>query len=1496
MIAGFVAIAVAMVVVFGINAYRESQKYAAAHGTGPDAQQIASLKELAEAIKNPETRDQAIRSLPEADGAQAVDLLAALAFKSKDPEVRAAALTVLGDVGDLRGLQVMTIGARDTEVVVRIAAVEALGKMTNDTALSTIAEALANDVDEAVRKVAAAALAAGKGSAETVDKLVERLRSEDSVEIRGLVATAMGRLEHAGARQALIATLDSKTETEASVRLRALQSLDAVDDHFRVKGAACAIGDVDEAVRSEAKRIFSGLGTNALPAVVDALKSSELLRVIKGRAGTGVHADIFQVVNAMKSPEVAEPLFLLLDLAVEEGSRAEPRVAIRDGAIRALSVLGEPAVAPIARNVLKPGVRWPLKRAAAKVLAAAGEPAVAPLREYINSRIALPSSADAKLWIETLESIGGPEAAAGIEEAKRHDPDEVFGKLATGETTPSELARPPAPQLEEYNLVLYDGFYGGNPPSAYTTRKNNLPFVSRKNTSEPAVRAYEPKSRRNVVLELTRTASGWERAMAHNLTHNNGISFGQITDASVTDEAIDFELKLAIGRDPYLLGGYGEYAVSLRKTGEGRYGGEFTGRYRGIPIKGAAVCTRKPKRRPLAPGFRPVRPDEHPRMLFREWELPRLRAKLNTPLGKAAFRQLLAAGYGHDGGGGQLTARHAALGLLYQLTGDERYAEEAISHTRHQMAQKGFGFRSLGQVWGPRWTNIALAYDLCYDAWPAGFRSEVLSYLRVGSFSGTTQMQKFSVCANNHPCSNYFSPICGGAASMALTYWMKPGGPPPPPGGTELLVPPKLSGRPPEDVPIVPLVSSQQPRQWIWSGLLLDAASPGDMVAALGDLKTDPIRNGRTFSHAGENMSFGAIDPRYWQGSSLYPWVALAQEKPDCGGASMLLYTVLENHRPGFYRVHLPQQGDSLLSVSGTVLPDRSFVHFEEGLYPLLLAYSGQKDMVAGIGAAFKFITASREEIDILLAEGADKAKREQVLYELAMAEHKATGMEGKLVTPFQMSRVNMYRSHRLLMGDGGFQSEGEGYTHTSITPLRYAAHHWNVFGQTVTPHPDVTHFPTRYIATSALYPGGSSRGRVRRSSLVSQGFNGGGGSTHGVTFISAGFRIIPEEHQPAVLWVWNKLKGVEEGKPETLANLVEGLATVETINTFVNYPLDMKPVHPRERITKTWRAKTKGLHVFRNAWEDQNDIILLAYANELRTHGNCGPDAGGLRLMGFGRRWTHEGQGKRSGDWGNNIPLMIRDGAVLGSSRGTGRVVDWHGEEDGSGGVSINMDLIYNASRGLGHDRGGVWPLKPTPPLDITGIRALAVDYSGNCGAPALIVLVDKIEGGPERHWSWPLPGRAGDMRVETDRNTFTIHQGDVSLHATFVAPADVTVKSPGTVDLMPTENELKRMKSQIRSKKERDAFTAKEQAMSFDILATAPEGASFFVVMTMQKGTPPEVTVARGEGLRSVVAVGEKRVRFDGEKAIIEDATPQSGGSSVGGPPPSRTDPQAP
>lgn len=162
----------------------------------------------------------------------------------------------------------------------------------------------------------------------------------------------------------------------------------------------------------------------------------------------------------------------------------------------------------------------------------------------------------------------------------------------------------------------------------------------------------------------------------------------------------------------------------------------------------------------LAPWWVPVKdfkapePGEHPRLIFRKSDIAALRKRAETVGGKAILEHLRRMLDGKNGDTlptvfnevppdnhdqtpsmplGSFTTWHCAgYGLLYQVTGDAKYA--ALSRQAVQLCFDGkidvdnrYSWFMPGTVMraGSLLTGIALAYDLCYDAWPEDFRKKV---------------------------------------------------------------------------------------------------------------------------------------------------------------------------------------------------------------------------------------------------------------------------------------------------------------------------------------------------------------------------------------------------------------------------------------------------------------------------------------------------------------------------------------------------------------------------------------------------------------------------------------------------------------------------------------------------------------------------------------------------------------------------------------------------
>ena len=184
------------------------------------------------------------------------------------------------------------------------------------------------------------------------------------------------------------------------------------------------------------------------------------------------------------------------------------------------------------------------------------------------------------------------------------------------------------------------------------------------------------------------------------------------------------------------------------------------------------------------PGHAPVKPGEHPRLFFRKTDLPALRARAQTPEGRAILercRHLLDGADRVREPGAFTLWDGAAFGFLYQITGDKRYAELAR--------------RSIEQVWagavdrdnryslvppnepmraGPSLSAVAMAYDLCYDAWDPAFRRQQVGAMlgwkgNSKKRGGMVSLERMALSPDNpNPISNHYALQVGGAGLTIL--------------------------------------------------------------------------------------------------------------------------------------------------------------------------------------------------------------------------------------------------------------------------------------------------------------------------------------------------------------------------------------------------------------------------------------------------------------------------------------------------------------------------------------------------------------------------------------------------------------------------------------------------------------------------------------------------------------------------------------------------------
>jgi hypothetical protein len=174
------------------------------------------------------------------------------------------------------------------------------------------------------------------------------------------------------------------------------------------------------------------------------------------------------------------------------------------------------------------------------------------------------------------------------------------------------------------------------------------------------------------------------------------------------------------------------------------------------------------------PGSAPITPGEHPRLVFRKADIPRLKQRAQTKEGQAILArmdQVLESKWSLWHG--------AAYGLKWTLTGDKQWADKAKECTdqaisgkpdkdgRYNFLRPGSGgpMRS-----GPAMGAVGLAYDLCYDAWEPAYRESVAKAIADNKW--------LEGIANRPPCGlgcNHFGSAVGGAGQAAVAIWGDPG-------------------------------------------------------------------------------------------------------------------------------------------------------------------------------------------------------------------------------------------------------------------------------------------------------------------------------------------------------------------------------------------------------------------------------------------------------------------------------------------------------------------------------------------------------------------------------------------------------------------------------------------------------------------------------------------------------------------------------------------------
>jgi hypothetical protein len=369
-------------------------------------------------------------------------------------------------------------------------------------------------------------------------------------------------------------------------------------------------------------------------------------------------------------------------------------------------------------------------------------------------------------------------------------------------------------------------------------------------------------------------------------------------------------------------------------------------------------------------------------------------------------------------------------------------------------------------------------------------------------------------------------------------------------------------------------------------------------------------------------------------------------------------------------------------------------------------------------------------------------------------------------------------------------------------------------------------------------------------------------------------FPIVPRAWKPAILWAWHRHVGIDSPN-DVPQKVLNGSIESTVVRALLDYPLDMQPRPPKGVLPLAWEAPDFGYFGFRNAWQGKDDFLVQVYGRCQSGHGYSIPNAGNFVIQGLGHVWARAMPSLRLHNQRAfaNVVLLPDDET---NEDARGRLTYAETKKDSSGAVTFDLSDVYAAANTdrkgrpmrLYEKYGNVRIDPAFKESGITGLRAFAVDYSGKSGAPCVFVVVDTIDGGNQKLWMWRLKDEVidkktkavlepGDLEYTTvDGNAVTLARPDgTSMRLTFVSPAKLDLKAEKrNIVYTKTYNRGKGIMSAPGIYARTDA-----------------KDADFFVIATIQRGDPPLVKVS-GKGLTSTVTVGKQKVRFDGDKVVVE------------------------
>jgi len=947
------------------------------------------------------------------------------------------------------------------------------------------------------------------------------------------------------------------------------------------------------------------------------------------------------------------------------------------------------------------------------------------------------------------------------------------------------------------------------------------------------------------IFLLRRAEEGWMTAWGTTRGINHNVQRARLAEVVLSDSQLAFTLEVTVFADARGNGpGHGDYRIALSNEPDGTFRGKYVGTWQGVAISGVADAVILPT--PVSPDrdFTSPEPDGHPRILFRKSDLPKLREKAKTPLGQAA----LAAMEGPVG-----------LAMKYQLSGNRDHSQQAILLVEKMIA-RGLVSDQYGNNVGDRLEKTALAYDMCFDAWPEEFKREVEFYLLWAGEGVLRARRDTHQGVNWHVASNWSAPLYTGAAFAGMVLCGRQGPAPvkPPATNTGARIAPATECEPGLGVPVFAFQSDSMPPAWIFAGGFKTDSVAGDPLRSLGGTMDARPSVGDVGRFGKRTIRFAWLseekDKGYWQHENYEDGrrlIDITNAVDRDYFSTNFFYCVVRNDEPRWVQFEAGPHNAAVVYLNGIRLTDGEVAKIERGSYPMLVeAYIDQINPWGRQLICPRLVELSTDAAGEIIVRQKAQHEVELAKWRERREEWEQTGqLDLRCRDLFERSRHMMYLFCREAVGDGGFQAELTHYSGIAEkAPARYMSAHLQMFGYHVSPQADIESLLPRKMFVHAYPPDSDPRAlEINGTPQVDN------------ELFAALMPVVREPWKAAVLWAWHQHSGFDG---RNWAALVEKCPVL----ALLNYPLDLQPARPGGRLPLTWQARDFGFYGLRDRWRDGDDFICQVFAKAHYIGGWNAGNAGTLRLVGLGHTWAN-GSTDRNRHRGEESVVQLPDNQDINHGA-CGRVTRAEVEPDGSGVVSIDLSDVYSGRKMRPDGRkamrlysryGNLRRDEAFIDLGITGTRSIGVDYSGLSGEPCLIAVVDRIQGGGSKVWTWQLPKvPTGDVgRTTTSGTSFTLRKGDgARLHGVFATGQEPVVETRMTT---------------MRGGGGSTSGKTLQRPVHGVFAISREKNADFFFVGTIGEGEQPDIRTS-GQGIDTVVAVGKRQVRFDDGRIVFE------------------------